>query len=114
MTTRDFSLRNTEQNPWLFLRKNPGECSEYLAGGLAAFALDFTSPIVKVTQMSRSGTNQKGFGCSRESDLSKFLRPGTGQTGLESAPSDTISHGEGETDANDDHDSNNEGPNIRQ
>ena len=49
-----------------------------------------------------------------ERELSKFLRARAGQTGLGSAPSNTISRGESQPEAGDDHDSNDEGPDIRQ
>ena len=81
-------------------------------GGLFPLRVNFSSDgkLQRYTDRDRP----ESFGCAEKGNCLTFLGARTGQTGLESSPTNTISHGEGETDANDDHNCHNEGPDIRQ
>ncbi len=80
----------------------------------ASFPIDFTSPIPESCANIPFWYVPEGLWMQGERVLSKFLRARTDQIRLGSPPTNTISRGEGQTEAGDDHDSNDEGPNKRQ
>ena len=79
-----------EQKSYFLLRKSPSECSDYVTSNGFHFSVSG-----KLRRDSRLVTCPEMFWMRGERDLSKLLRARTGQTGLGSAPPNTISGSEG-------------------